>query len=236
LLWQRIKKLFNQQWNRRVFDYFTLPANFWPDLTKTLVGSFVGASLAFASNLWFQNRERKREYKAAGNLALATAIRQWNDFLVVRKGFVQTRQALIEQNPNVPIYLQAKPTHFYFSENLKFDYASLAFLFEHGRAELFTTLAMAEQRYYDLASVIGLYTVAAENMQSKLAVKDFSGDKQYSLKDFESAIGPDLLHKLQDTVSGLFQRFDEDESSYTTAISELRSAMVKVFGDKGIIS
>ncbi len=218
-----------------VFDYFTFPANFWLDMTKTLVGSFVGASLAFGSNLWFQNKERKRKYKAAGNLALATVVRQWNDFLVVRKGFMQTRQAIIEQNANAPIYLHAKPTHFYFSESLKFDYASLAFLFEHGRAELFTTLAIAEQRYYDLASVIKLYTAAAEIMQSKLASTDLSSNKEFSFADVESAIGPDLLYKLQDTVSGLFQRFEEDESSYITAISELRSAMVKVFGDSGII-
>ncbi|WP_194713884.1 hypothetical protein [Noviherbaspirillum soli] len=219
-----------------MFELFILPENFWPDLTKTLVGSFVGASLAFSSNLWFHHKDRKRKHKAAGNLALATAIRQWNDFLVIRKGFMQTKQAITEQNASVPIYLQAKPTHYYFSENLKFDYASLAFLFEHGRAELFTTLALAEQRYYDLASVIKLYTAAAETMQSRLASTDFSSDKEYNLSDVEFAIGPDLLCKLQDTVSGLFQRFDEDESSYTSAITDLRSAMVQVFGDKGIVS
>src|SRR4051812_11265051 len=55
------------------------------DIAKTLVGVFIGAGLAFATNEMVQRRSRARDDKAAGNVALATIGRAYSDFLRVRQ-------------------------------------------------------------------------------------------------------------------------------------------------------
>jgi hypothetical protein len=200
-----------------------------------MIGSFTGAGLAFASNIFFQQKDRNRRNKASGNLALSIIARQYNDFLILRKGFQAERDRVAKGSQNAPPWLQARPMHFYFNEGLKFNYESLTFLFENKTGELFSLLALVEQRYYDLATLEQSFTEAAVLLQEKLAAAGVREGQAFSLGPIEEAVGHDLLGKILSFLEALEKRFKEDEDDYQKAFTQLRNVMIDEFGENGIV-
>lgn len=214
-------------------DFFNhLPDNIGLDIAKPLIGSFAGAGLAFLSNNWFQNKERQRRNKAAGYLALSVLTRQYNDFLLLRKGFYEEKQRVLKQLPAAPKWLQARPIHYYFSDGLKFNYESLTFLFESETGDLFSKLALVEQYHHDLAALTKSFNSYAEKLQEKMAAANIQDGQEFSLKLAESAIGHDLLGKTVTLLEGIDQHFQQDEHDYQDVIKNLQDIMLIRFKSK----
>lgn len=214
----------------------SLPDSFWPDLTKTLVGSFVGAGLAFFSNYWIQRRERIRKQKAAGNFALSVLARQFNDFLVLRRGYDEEKQRLSGHSPPLPRWL-TKPIHYYFSDSLRIDFESLAFLFElSSSGKMFSSLILAEQRYCDLAKLIQSFGAAAEKLQERISSVPAVNGEYQDIRLFPAAIGPDLLGKVESLLDGIDRSFSDDQRVYEESLTELRRSLIREFGECGIIA
>src|SRR5882672_1596099 len=111
--------------------YERLPDNFASDAFKSFVGSLFGAGLAFVFALRKETITQKKAEKAAGNLATTTLAKFWNDFAQVRGALLANRAKALAQEPDAPLWMQMKPTPFSYPENLRFDVASLTFMFEH---------------------------------------------------------------------------------------------------------
>jgi hypothetical protein len=216
--------MFSQLTN--LFGHF--PDNFGLDIAKPLIGSFAGAGLAFLSNNWFQKKERHRRNKAAGYLALSVLERQYNDFLLVRKGFNEEKKRISEQIPNAPKWL-IRPVHYYFSDSLKFNYDSLTFLFDLEASDLFSKLSITEHHYYDLTKLTNSFNNAAEKCQEKMAVANIQEEQSVVLKSMESVIGNDLLGKTVSFLEGIDRRFDEDEKHYQDCIEKLKNLLASYF-------
>lgn len=209
---------------------------YWADLIKILIGSFCGAGLAFLSNSIYQASQKTTKNKAAGNLALATIGGQINDFLVLRKGFRETQKEILNAVPNAPRWLQGKPLHFHFGENLTFDFESLSFLFEEGGAHTFTLLRLAEQRYFDVSKILGMYSEAMNEMQIKLAAKGVQSEADFSIAEIENAMGPQLVSKISSFFDALEHRFENDLKDYEQAFVDLQKVLMDTFGRKGVVN
>lgn len=213
-----------------------IPYTFAVDVAKSLIGSFIGAGLAFALALWRDHILRLRDRRAAGNLAIATIARQYSDFLQVRTSINEHRQMVLQANPNVsvPPWMQMKPMHFLSSDNLKFNLESLTFLFEYKSATILERLINAELQYHDLAKLIHIHSETAEQMQQKLAAAGAPLNGEASIANLETVVGTALVAKLNSFVPAIFIHLERDEQKYLDAVSELRSLLVKIFGPKGI--
>src|SRR5207244_3379200 len=95
-----------------------LPTNFAADVFKTLIGTFIGAGLAFWFAIRKENMTRAREQRAAGNAAVTALLRMASDFAQVRLAIQDHRERVLAEQPTLPIWMQVLPMPFKHSENL----------------------------------------------------------------------------------------------------------------------
>jgi hypothetical protein len=212
-----------------------IPATFWSDVAKSLLGSFVGAGLAF----WYALRRdaivRRRDQKAAGNFAMAIIGRQLSDFLVVKKGIDEHRREVQAVQPNTPLWMGLKPIQIEFSQGLTFDLRSLDFLFESGGTGILEKLINAELSHRDLVSLVEVHRSTAERAQEKLAAANIGLDVALPIGQFEQILGIALVAKLRDFTAAIFDRIDKGDAVYFNAGESLHNGLVAVFGKKGVI-
>ncbi|TMC49616.1 MAG: hypothetical protein E6J20_17785, partial [Chloroflexi bacterium] len=144
-----------------------IPTAFFADILKTLIGSLVGAGLAFRYALRRDEAARLRDQRAAGNLALAILARQLSDFTVTKAGIVQHRASVLEVQPMSPLWMQLKPIQIDYADSLRFDIKSLEFLFKPGRGRILEQLINAELAYRDFTRLVEVHRLTAEEVQRK---------------------------------------------------------------------
>ena len=130
-----------------------MPGYWYSDVAKTLLGTFVGAGLAFASNWWFQRRARIRDELASGRRDLFTIRAQLDEFVNCRYAIRQEMSRMHVEIGDAPDWVYAKPLSFSFSSSNLFDFKSLAFLLSTatGRAA-FERLQFTERTYLDITA------------------------------------------------------------------------------------
>lgn len=202
-------------------------ADKWLDFGRTLVGSFVGATVAFLFNLWLQHLTRERENLAAGNLALNTLARQLNTTVILQRALYEHRDKVIATDSTTPLWAQMHPGYYYFSD-AKFDFQNLSFLTARGDAVILSKLAHVEELYFDLAALVAAHAEASAAVQSKIAAHDVANQ---SWADMEKMIGLDLLAKTNTFADGIFVRLARNPPDIRAAIEMLRAALIKRFSD-----
>lgn len=212
-----------------------IPATFWSDVAKALIGSFVGAGLAFAFALRRDRMVRIRDQKGAGNLAMAIIARQLSDFLNLRFVLEEYRRTILSNQPNLPLWMQMKPTTFLFSDSLRFNIGSLTFLFEHKETNILERLMNAEILYHDLAMLIQVYSAAAEQAQLKLS-ESMVLTAGAPIGNVEKVVGDALVNKLNSLVTAIFHHLASGEKTFLDAANDLHADLVKQFGLNGVIS
>jgi hypothetical protein len=208
-------------------------APFWTnngkEIVTAVVGPFVGALAAFGLGLLAQRRSRIDAEKAAGNLAMSVLAKQLDDFKNAQRVIFESR----EEKKSQPDWLQLLPMYYHFSDSLKFDLQSLAFLFREGEATLVSKLMKAEMRYHDMARVMSVHAAAAEEVQKRLEAGGLTHGSAVTVEDAERLVGPALVAKMSNLTASLYQRMDEDEKDYRDAIDTLDGLMERSFGKKG---
>jgi hypothetical protein len=159
-----------------------------------------------------------------------------SDFDTFSKGYAEVKAKVMADVPGAPPWLQAHPMHFYFGENLKFDYEALAFLFQEGGAANFGYLHLAEQRYHDLASIVKIHSEAVADVQKRLAEAGLTSKSEFLITDAAKAAGPELVAKVSSLFESLEHRFKSDRRDYERAFSEMQKTMRQIFGKKGVLS
>jgi hypothetical protein len=194
---------------------------------STLVGSFVGAGLAFCSNRYADHAERKRANLAAGNMAISILSRQYGDFVIFRANL----QAEATSKSKYPDWLQLSPSFLSFSEWLVIDMKSLTFILEqHGQREVFARLLDLQARYEDLRRLMVANNEACVTrddaiMKAGLADADPFAD-QYR---FEAAVNAALKAKLSGLNAALRHRAKNELVNYQTTGQALRDLMVSLY-------
>lgn len=208
---------------------------FAKDVLKTLIGTFVGAGLAFLSNFWMQTKIRRRDEIAAGLQALFVIRSQFDDYLNVRFAFYKSMSVM----GDLPECLYAKPMSLNFNESNVFDYKSLSFLLLlPAGVDAYTELQVIERKYFDLAarhedlnnSAIERQKVTAELHQNNRI------NEQTPFETIVQLIGPELSARLRDHLRAVVVRVAADERSYVHAYSALKKVLADYFGDEVTLS
>lgn len=219
-------------------------STFWIDVAKTLIGTFVGAALAFGANIYVQRLLRRREERQAGNAAAMILAMQWHDFVNFRLGFLDGLSEPKQLFGEFPHWVLARPNGYTFSESLDQDVSKLVFLGDHGGAEALQKIVVAERRYLDLVRLAKRYNEAATERQARFEkiwaqgpfdvaelLRDTS-DSKNRLKRLEQTIGLELVGRLDATIDSLLERFAADETDYSNACDSLQKNMRRVFRKK----
>ncbi len=212
------------------------PANFTLDVFKALLGTLIGAGLAF----WFALRKdyltKREERKAAGNYAVLTLLRQTDDYLRTHAAIEAFRDALLKHQPKSPPWMHIKPMHLNYSENLKFNLDSLVFLLEHkDGGGVIEKLLNADRKYHDFFSLLMTHAVASEEAQRKLSDAKVDPREGVNIAELEKVIGFQLVAKTESLVRGIFNHFDRTDATFKEACEELPRTLRAMFGKKGAI-
>ena len=209
-------------------------SSFLLDIAKMFVGALVGGGLAFHYALRRDEAVRRRDQKAAGNLALAILARQFSDFQVTKLGIDQHIAWVLKEDPKTPLWLQLKPIQADYSvDTLRFDIKSLEFLFQRGRGEVLEHLINAELAYRDFARLVEVHGATREEAQRKMS--DAGIGAHSTLQAAQDAVGWALVVKLRDFTAALLERTAKGGKVYLDAADALRRILVEEFGDKEII-
>lgn len=188
---------------------------------------------AFLFNLLLQYLLRRRDNLAAGNLALLVLSRQLSDLLVLAEATQDHRDGVLKADAKTPTWAQVHPGHFYFSEGLKFNFENLSFLLSKGDAKILSQLAEVEQRYFDLASLVERHAEALEAIQTKIA----DGKAQnWQWVEMEDLVGKALIAKANSLTGGILSRVARDPDEYQEAIDGLRTALLRRFDHRKVVS
>src|SRR6266446_2099138 len=185
--------------------YESLPDNFASDAFKSFVGSLFGAGLAFVFALRKEAITQKKAQKAAGNLATTTLAKFWNDFFQVRGALLANRAEVLAQEPRAPIWMQMKPTPFGYPENLRFDVASLTFMFEHKDGpDVFEKLLTVEIKYHSFFNYLREHGKVAQEAQDVLAITHPDPNKGLRPEEYLAALGFARIARMESLVQAIF--------------------------------
>lgn len=204
----------------------------WMDFARVVAGAFMGATFAFLFNFWLQWHVRCRQELAAGNLALIVLAQHLVDTHIVERGIRDHVAKTMAKVPDTPRWAQLWPQHFYFSDKLKFDYNSLAFLSLKGHRDVLARLAHSEQLYFDLAALVQAHSEATASIQERVSTNNLSA---LPWSEMEAKIGRHLTAKASMLTDGLVDRGERNPSDIRKAIQSLRGALVQQFGEKAVV-
>ena len=206
-----------------------MTSDFWFDVLKALVGTAVGAGLAFASNFLILHLQRQQDRYAAAVTAMELLRTQVEDYLNFRKEFLdelgERRQT--EGGDGVPEWAVARPTAFYFFDSLTFDYPSLAFLLNHGNHDALARLRCAERRYHELANLSREYNSVAQRKHERMPERVPLGGVK--IANMEEVTGPEIAGQLESMIGAIRRHLESDEMDYLAAKTVLRDATAEAF-------
>ncbi|MDE2118806.1 MAG: hypothetical protein KGJ19_09450 [Betaproteobacteria bacterium] len=198
------------------------------DFGKTLSGTFVGAWLAFVSNMFMRYQNQYRDDLAAGRRALFTIRSQIDDFTNYRYAFQHSIAQVDAVIPGAPEWCLAKPMGFNFNSSNVFDYKSLGFLLskESGRIA-YQQLQFVERTYLDLMarhSDLNSSAIDTQKAMSELHSK-IANLQNIPLKSLEPHLGFELTYRTRDHLRTVALRVDQDEQRYKNAFNVLNDAL-----------
>jgi hypothetical protein len=213
----------------------SLPPGYLAEITKIAIGSFVGAGLAILLAWLRHNALRRRERKAAGNLAIATLDRLANDFALARAVILNYREFILREQPRLPPWMHIKPAHFSHASMLHFDRSSLAFLLDGERGvQMMKTLIAAESAYHDFFGLLRDYVAVAEAIREKLALAGLDPMDAAQARDFTDVAGPAVVAKAERLAHAILAHVERSETAFREAAIALPAVLGSRLGKKGV--
>lgn len=210
-------------------------ADKWLDFGRTaaasLLGAIVGAGVAFLANSRLQSIARSRSEESAAHYAMATLMRQFNEYMRVRTAFAagivtaRTHAAGCE-------WALIPPIADHLPEDLTFRFENLTFLFDMKRHDVFESLHVAEQSYRDLVGHLNGHLEACKAARER-AEQKISVGAEFSGRDIQRAIGPVIEGRLRTHVGAIYERCSRDSAHYLEASKRLHDVIGARFGNKG---
>jgi hypothetical protein len=225
------------EWVGDLYVYLmgNLTPSFVSDVVKTLIGSFMGAGLAFYFAVRKDNLGKREQQKAAGNMATVTLTQLANDFLQTRYALLEFQQMLAKEQPHSPKWMTLKAMHAHFAD-VRFDLPSLVFLMEHdGGAQVVEKLITVEMKVHDFFGQLTEHAKANYEMQVKLSEAKLDPAVPRPLKELEDAAGYALVARVESFVGGLNDHVNRTEAAVRDAADALPKLLRQIFGKKGVI-
>lgn len=206
-------------------------ANHIPELLLALLGTFVGAVLAFKMERRDRRIEEINRRVAQGNIALFTL---YSMFEVV----CQFKKDVVDVAPNNSgRWLNMNSTPRQQDFKFGFDINTLSFLFVKGEKQILPDLMLEERRFYALMILINQ---RAELMRDRIwprlsAAGIAMSTQQYLQDEIEAIIGPGLLKEAQVLADSLITHTAENVQSLQAAFWKLREMLKEMFPEARFI-
>lgn len=204
------------------------------DFGKAISGTFIGAWLAFLSNMFMRFQNQYRDDVAADRRALFTVRSQLDDFINYRYAFQITLASLDKAMPNAPECFLAKPMGFNFNPANVYDFKSLGFLLSTsiGRRS-YEYLQLTERTYLDFMARHTDLNNSATDFQKEMSQlnRNLAGFLELPLNSVESHLSPELVARGRDHLRAVALRIDRDEQRYQNAFKLLNDALRDILGD-----
>jgi hypothetical protein len=213
-----------------------LPDNFATDVLKSLLGTLIGAGMAF----WFAIRKdtftREREQRAAGNAAITTLANMTSDFVQVRFAIARNRKEVLKQQPKAPVWFHVKPLPFRHGESLRFDTKAITFIFDHpGGPEVFNKIMTVEIKYHAFFHILQEHRKSSEEAQDVLAEKHPDPTQDQPARELVQALGFARVARLESLTSAVLMHVEGDDVAYREAAEALPALLKSIF-KKGVVS
>jgi hypothetical protein len=181
----------------------------------TLLGTFVGAMLAFLSQLALRKKEEKKAEQLAAHRILFCLFQQLNTLVLYQRDWVAPRK----DSPVKFIEIPAA-SEFDLSKNL-FDFTSFGFLLKSSAGrQIMYDLYLAQESYIETLRAINERSrMHRELLQPKLAHSGIGSGKPVSMQELSEILGP-LVH------GGMVNATDQMLSSLQHAFAKLMAAKV----------
>ena len=177
-------------------------SQFLLDILKTAIGAFFGAGFAFVANEIVRRKQRGRDERAAGNLALSVVSRLYGDFVLAKLNVLKD----FSDRQLLPTWMQLRPTYLDLSSSISFDVESLSFLFQSGKADLFERLANVEVRYHALRRMLEHHSIISSRMVTGLADHGFSNHTLADVPRIENVIPASTKFEMLNLVEAIARR------------------------------
>jgi hypothetical protein len=212
-----------------------LPHGFAADVFKTLIGTFIGAGLAF----WFALRKdrltRLHEQRAAGNAAVTTLGRMISDYMQVRYAIHDHRRRVLAEQPQTPLWMQVKPVPFWRAD-LHFDVEALTFIFDHADGpDVYNKLMNVEIKYHAFFHILEAHQEVAEEAQDVLAAAHPDPTQPRRLREINDALGFARVARMDSLAQGIFSHVDDTRPLLEDAAKALPKLLKTIF-KKGVVA
>jgi hypothetical protein len=161
----------------------------WEKALLTLLGTFVGAMLAFLSQIALRRREERKAEQLAAHRILFCLFQQLNTIVLFQREWIAPRKNSPVQFIEIPAAAE-----FELSTNL-FDFGSFGFLLKSGEGrQIMYDLYLAQECYVEaLRGINERSRMHRDQLQPKLAESGLGTGNQVSLQELAKLLGP-LVH------------------------------------------
>lgn len=161
----------------------------WEKALLTLLGTFIGAMLAFLTQIFLRKREERKAEQLAAHRILFCLFQQMNVIVLFQRESIKPVQNSPAQFIEIPASLE-----FDVSTNL-FDFASFGFLLKSGEGrQIMYDLHLAQECYVaTLRTINERSRMHRDLLQPKLSEIGFDAGNSVSLQELAKVLGP-LVH------------------------------------------
>lgn len=214
------------------------PDSYLLDVTKTLIGSFAGAGLAFMFNYFVRQNQKEEEQVAAGNVALSKLAHMTVSYLSYKKTVIDNRNRTIEGSPpTLPTWMQMTPISHEFDESLVIDIQSLAFLFAGSTKSVMNHVFVAQAAYRNMSYLQKQHYMDLTELQEKLHLMSPDDPSfKIDLAMAEQKMPPYLVRRIDTYNESILHSLSDDESRFFDALDALRQGLSSRLGNGRIIN
>lgn len=208
----------------------------WFDLLKTVIGSFLGATFAFAFAMWREGKKELKDNCAAGNVATLVLARQLSDYNKTVTSLKYFDNAVLKQNAELPYWMRMVPAvPPLYSDYLKHSLPSLNFITTcPSGPEVLQRLVDAEMKYHYFFAMLAKHAEEMKVAQDRLAASGLDPFGKSQVTELEAAVGFATVARLNSIVKAIFIQMNRDAGFFEIALESLEKLLVAKF-EKGTV-
>jgi hypothetical protein len=198
----------------------------WEKAGLTLLGTFVGASLAFASQLALWRKQERKSERLAAHRILFCLLQQSNTLVLIQKDWVEPHAASPIKFIEIPAASEIDG-----SKNL-FDFSSFGFLLKlrEGR-EVMYDLYLAQESYVETIRMINERSrMHREMLQPKMAEIRLGDGSPVQLSKLPELLGPLVYGSMVNATSQMLTLMQSTFHKLVSLKVAFRAYAVKYFG------
>lgn len=202
--------------------------NYLLDIGKTLFATFIGAGLAFISNLYLKKREQDKINICSINATISILGHQFSLLKQYKKEKIL---------PNEKMLFLITPCLEYKLDYLAVDFKSLSFLFSYDK-KIYPDIILQEKRFRNLIQLINYRSQFINNPKIQENIEKFCETQKRTkgdIQELKNILGLKNFSIIDDLSKDIYNTINELLTNTTECKNELMKIGIKIYGNKKII-